>query len=152
MKIVNEKDFLTGVFYGGLGLATAIGATRYDFGSASAMGPGYFPFMAGAVLVLIGLVVIAGSLGTGGRANRLERWDVRKIAIILAALILFAATLEPLGLVIALPLLVGISSFAHPEFTWRGTLATIAVLLPMIWLIFVYLLGVRIPLIPEILR
>jgi Tripartite tricarboxylate transporter TctB family. len=152
MKIVNEKDFLSGIFFGGFGIATAIGASNYSFGSASAMGPGYFPFLAGAILFVIGLVVIASSLGQGATEGRLERWDFKKISIILVALLLFAGALEPFGLIVALPLLVGLSSLAHPEFTWRGTLGTILVLLPLVWVIFVYLLGVRIPLLPVLLR
>lgn len=152
MRIVNHKDFVSGAMYGCVGIATAIGATQYSFGTTSAMGPGYFPFGAGVALAIIGVIVIAGSISPGATATRLGDWDLPKVGIIVAALLLFAVTLSPLGLVTALPLLVGISSLAHPESTWRGTVGAIAVLLPLIWLIFIRLLGVSIPLLPYFLR
>jgi Tripartite tricarboxylate transporter TctB family len=152
MKIANQKDFATGAFYMAFGLLTAAGASRYEIGSAQAMGPGYFPLLAGIILAALGLTVLASSFSGGAEKTLLEAWNLRKIFVILVSLVLFAIALEPLGLVVALPLLVGLSSLAHPEFSWRGTLLLIAFLLPFVWAIFVYFLGLSIPFLPFFVR
>jgi Tripartite tricarboxylate transporter TctB family len=149
LKILNQKDFASGVGFIALGAATALGALRYDLGSASAMGPGYFPLMTGMVLAFLGILVAVGACGPGAEATFLDRWNLRVIATILVALALFALTIESLGLVVALPLLVLVSSFAHPEFSWRMTLLLVAILLPLIWAIFVVFLGLAFRMLPD---
>lgn len=150
MQILNRKDFASGLGFVGLGTVTALGALRYDLGSASAMGPGYFPLLCGVVLALLGALVIAGACAPG-EAVGLERWSLPSILIVLAALLIFAVALEPLGLVVALPLLVAISSAAHPGYSWRTVLMLIAVLLPLVWAVFVLFLGLTFPMLPAFL-
>jgi Tripartite tricarboxylate transporter TctB family len=148
VKVTEYKDFTTGLLYAIFGSATALGASSYDMGSARAMGPGYFPLLAGVVLAMLGVAVLAGSLSNKGVVSRLEGWNLRKILLILVSLVLFAATLEPLGLVVALPLLVVLSSTAHPEFSWRGAVLLSAFLLPFVWAVFVYFLSMPLPFFP----
>lgn len=149
MRIVNQKDFATGAFFLVFGALTALGATRYPMGTSSAMGPGYFPLLAGLTLAVIGVIVLIGSLARAAEPARFGSWSLPRVLVILAAVLLFAATLEPLGLIVALPLLVGVSSLAHREFSWRMTLLVTAILLPLIWLIFKLFLGLAIPLTPD---
>jgi len=40
-----------------LGAATALASLKYGLGTLARMGPGYFPLMLGAVLVVIGLII-----------------------------------------------------------------------------------------------
>lgn len=148
MRIVNQKDMVTGAFYAAFGGLTALGALQYDLGSAAAMGPGMFPLIAGGALLLIGLSIIATALSPANKEEALGRWAFKKITIVLVGVLLFAVTLEPLGLVIALPLLITVSSFAHPASTWRGTIGLILVMLAIVSVVFVYLLGLSIPLLP----
>ncbi|MFL6716596.1 MAG: tripartite tricarboxylate transporter TctB family protein, partial [Burkholderiaceae bacterium] len=51
MLIRNQKDFWSGVMFAAFGLFFAGFGTRYTFGSAARMGPGYFPTVLGVILI-----------------------------------------------------------------------------------------------------
>ncbi|MFN6321886.1 MAG: tripartite tricarboxylate transporter TctB family protein, partial [Burkholderiales bacterium] len=63
LKIKNLPDFMSGLIFTSLGLVVMWAAGEYRLGSAASMGPGYFPRMLGAVLALLGLIVLAQSFG-----------------------------------------------------------------------------------------
>jgi hypothetical protein len=59
--IKNPKDFWTGIIYilfGGLAFWIA---REYGFGSASRMGPGYFPTVLSSLLALFGVIALVRS-------------------------------------------------------------------------------------------
>ena len=56
MSIRNPKDFWAGLLYVVLGLAAVYIAQDYEMGTATRMGPGYFPTLLGGFLALIGVV------------------------------------------------------------------------------------------------
>ena len=68
MKLKNPKDFWSGVMFALFGLAFAIIVKYYDYpmGSASRMGAGYFPFVLGCVMAVLGIIIILQSLVTTG--------------------------------------------------------------------------------------
>lgn len=148
MIIANQRNFATGSLYMTIGIAVAIGASRYQIGTAGRMGPGYFPLGLGIALSFIGLIVLISSLGKGTR-TRIGSWPVRNIFIVLSSVVVFGFSLERLGLIIALPLLISISSLAHPQCSWRTVLGSIIVLVPFAWLIFIHFLGLPFPMLPD---
>lgn len=147
MIIANQKDLATGILYITIGIAVMVGASGYEIGTAGHMGPGYFPLGLGAALCLIGLIVLISSFGKGARIE-IGAWPLKTILIVFFSVIAFGLALESLGLIVALPLLIGISSLAHPQFSWRIALGSIVVLLPFVWLIFIYFLGVPFQMFP----
>ena len=68
-----------------------------------------------------------------------------KLALVTAANVLFALLLRPLGLVGALVLLVIVSAYASARFRWPVALALAAGLAAGSSIIFVWLLGLPIP-------
>jgi hypothetical protein len=148
MRIADQTNFAAGALYIAFGAAVAVGSLSYDIGSASRMGPGYFPLGAGIALTMTGLIVLIGALRGTGSTSRLSLWPLKNIGLILASVAAFAVSLETLGLIVALPLLVGISAWAHPDFSWRTTMISILLQLLLVWVVFVLLLGIRIPLLP----
>ena len=66
----SRDDLLAGGVFVALGVAFAVGATRYDLGSALNMGPGYVPLALGLVLAVLGLVIgaqgLAAARGSAG--------------------------------------------------------------------------------------
>jgi hypothetical protein len=92
------KDLLAGLVFIGFGLAFAIGATSYDIGTALQMGPGYFPLVLGGILVALGIVIVVkGFIAGEGAEIGAVPW--RAMAVIVAALIFFGATIRGLGVV-----------------------------------------------------
>jgi putative tricarboxylic transport membrane protein len=94
------KDFFAGLLFIAFGsFAVAIGR-GYPLGSAARMGPGYFPVLVGGVLLLVGLVVAAR--GVRVKAESVGRLAIQPLVLVLGAVLLFAATIEKLGLAVAI--------------------------------------------------
>lgn len=122
LRIRNEKDFGAGCIYLLAGAGFSLGALGYRVGDASRMGPGWFPLCVGLLLVLIGMLVVAQSVRPHAAPETVKRPDLRSLAWVLGAVVLFGLLLKPAGLVIALVVLVVVSSRASHEFTWRAAL------------------------------
>lgn len=152
MKIKSQRDFWSGLMFIVVGVAFAWGATAYSFGQSARPGPGYFPFGLGIILAILGALVLfkALTIETEG-GEPIGAVAGKPLFIILGAVVLFGLLLPRLGLVITLPILVVVSSMAGDEFHWGEALANAAILTAGSWLIFVYGLGLTIPLWPTIL-
>ena len=151
MKIKSERDFWAGMMFLVVGIAFAWGATAYNFGSSARPGPGYFPFGLGVLLALLGALELFKALtieSEGGDPIGHVAW--KPLIVILAAVGIFGVALPRLGLVITLPLLVLVSSWASDEFSVKATLINALVLITMSWLIFVKGLSLTIPVWPTI--
>ena len=151
MSIRNQRAFVSGALFVGIAIFFFVEATKYSLGTATRMGPAYFPIMLSILLALIGLAVMAGAVAPRAKAERLARWDLKGLVWVTASIALFAALLYPLGGVLALLVLVVVSSRASPEFTWIGTLVNAAVLIAMCVGIFVFGIGLQMPLWPAFL-
>lgn len=151
MMSIDRKNVASGLFFLLFGIAVAIGATRYSIGTASRMGPGYFPLGVGICLAIVGLAVLIPALRSG-TASSLDFWPLRGAATVLAAVILFGVLLEPMGLLVAIPVLLIVSALAHPAYSWRLIGLSILILVPLTWVLFILGLGLQLPLLPFFLR
>lgn len=150
-RIHNQKDFAAGLIYVASGAAFSLGALNYKVGEAARMGPGYFPFFVGLLLALVGVATALRALSLNGPAEKLQRPDLRTMAWILGAVVLFGVLLQPAGLVVALVALVIVSSMASHEFTWRGALINAVVLTFFSVAAFIWGINLQIPLWPAFL-
>ncbi len=149
MKIKNQRDFWSGLMFIVVGAGFAWGATNYSFGSSARPGPGYFPFGLGILLAVLGAVVTFKALTVeteGG--DKIGAFAWRPLITILVSIVAFGLLLPRLGMVIALPLLVFMSSWAGDEFHWRDALINSVVLTVGSWAIFVKGLSLTIPMWP----
>lgn len=151
MRIHNQKDFTAGLLYVAAGAAFSIGALNYKMGEPARMGPGWFPFWVGMLLVLVGAVTAVGGLRRTGPDEKLQRPDIPALAWILGAVTLFGVLLEPLGLVLSLALLVVVCMRGSHEFRWREALATAVVLIVFSLVTFVWGIEMQIGLWPAFL-
>ncbi|WP_125026370.1 tripartite tricarboxylate transporter TctB family protein [Ralstonia solanacearum] len=135
--IRSHQDFASGILFIITGATFAILARGYRMGTASNMGPGYFPFWLGVVLVLL-----------EGVADRIPRWDIKTLLWILGSVVLFGLLLQPLGLVLSLVVLVLVSSMASHAFTWKGAIGTAIVMVLLSLAAFVYGLKLQFPVWP----
>lgn len=140
----NPKDVFVGLIYIAFGLAAILLARDYDMGSATRMGPAYFPTAVGALLALIGAISLFRGLIVPGAPLYDFAW--RPLAIIAGASVLFAFVLRPAGLVPAVLLLVVIGAMASQRFRLVPTLLLAAGLAAFSALVFVKGLGVPAPL------
>jgi len=148
MKIVRQKDFAAGLLYMAVGTAFAVASWGYRMGTASRMGPGYFPFWLGILMAAIGALVLFGALRAHAEPETLERWALKPLFVIIASVVVFGLLLTTAGLVVSVIALVIGSSLASQEFTWRATLLNTIVLIGFALIVFVYGLGLQFPVWP----
>jgi hypothetical protein len=151
MRIRNHRDFWSGVLFIVTGLLFVVLSRQYQLGSAAKMGPGYFPTILGALMAVLGLMILAGSMARRAQALKIERVDFKAILLVLLAVAVYALTLPKLGFIVALFLLIGISSIASHEFSWKTTAISSVVLLVFSWLVFVKGLELQFPFLPTFL-
>jgi hypothetical protein len=73
MRIKSPKDFWAGLMFIGTGLFFAIWAyAYYQMGTAVRMGPAYFPFLLGGLLVFLGLLVFIEGFAFEGTGEPLQ--------------------------------------------------------------------------------
>lgn len=58
---MNKKEFLSGLLFLIIGGFFKIQSQSYEFGTASFMGPGYYPNLLSNILIIIALLIIAKS-------------------------------------------------------------------------------------------
>jgi putative tricarboxylic transport membrane protein len=146
MRIRAPKDFWAGVMFGGFAVVAILAARGYAFGSAGKMGPGYFPLLLGGVLGLLSAILIGRSVVIEGEP--LPRFHVLPLAVIAVAVCLFGFFIEPLGLIVALAVLTVLSASASPHFRLPEVLALTVALIVFSVGVFVYALGLPIPIWP----
>ncbi len=146
MKIKSPKDFWAGLMFIGFGLLFLFLSRNYQMGSAMRMGPAYFPTVLGGLVAVIGGILFCQSLVM--RGSKVPMISFRPIFFILLSLLVFSYLLKPIGLVLALALLVVVSAFAGREFKPKEVIILSVVLIIFSVLVFVKGLGLPFPLWP----
>ena len=152
MHIKSQRDFAAGLLFIAIGVVFAVVASTYPLGGAAAPGAGFFPLILGVLLALLGVVVLFKSLTIeteGGDPIGAIAW--RPLLVIVAAIVWFGLGLERVGLLLTVPLLVVLASFADRAVHWRAVAANAAVLTLFCWLVFVVGLKLQLPLWPAAL-
>lgn len=152
MLIRNQRAFAAGALFLGVAVFYFTMSFNYVQGTAARMGPGFFPKMVSLLLAVIGVGVLLGSVAPRAQEEKLERWDVKGLLWITASVALFGFLLPTFGLVIALAVLVIFSSYASPEFGWKGTIVNTVVLIIFCVGTFVYGINLQFPVWPTFLQ
>jgi hypothetical protein len=72
----NNKDFLAGILFVVVGALVI--ASGYPMGAVARIGPGYFPTILGAIVILFGLCVLARGIASGAKVK--GEWGWRLLA------------------------------------------------------------------------
>ena len=146
MKITHPKDFYAGLMFFTVGLIAMVLAFGYPLGTASRMGPGYFPRVLGGILMVLGAIMAIWSFKeTGGEITPFA-W--KAIALVFGGVVLFATVVLKVGLVIATFLLIFITGYASKEFNWKESLYSAVILSTLSVSLFVYGLKLQFPIFP----
>jgi hypothetical protein len=149
MKIKNQKDFWAGVMFMAFGAFFASFGTQHTIGTAAKMGPSFFPTSLGVIVILLGIVILAGGLSVKATAEKVDKFNVSALLLILGSTALFGLLLKPVGLIVSLLILVVMSSYASHEFSWKATLINAVALIVMCLVIFVWALELQFQLWPS---
>lgn len=150
LAIPVNKDVVAGAIFLAFAIGFGVVSTAYPMGSTAQMGPGYYPLLLSGVLGLLGLVIALA----GWRKPAQQMVVVRPLALIsvLAAPLLFAVTLRPLGFVPAVILTSLLATMAAPRMSWIARILTAIGLAVGCTAIFIWALGIPLPLLGSLLR
>jgi putative tricarboxylic transport membrane protein len=147
VRVRNQQDLLAGALF----LAIAFGALwvswDYPLGTAVRMSSGYVPRLLCILLAVIGLYVFVRAFAVEGPPVSTVR--LRPLALITLAVAVFAYAIPLLGVVIASFLLTFIGGYASPRVRFVEMLAVAAALSFVTVAIFVWGIGLPIPVWPE---
>ncbi len=161
MNIKSQRDFFSGLFFMGAGVAFAWGASSYNVGSAARMGPGYFPLLLGVLLAFLGGIMVFKALVIETQdGDKVGRWAWRPVGYIVAANLAFgvligglpSVKLPSMGMVIAIYALTFIAAKAGAEFRWKEVAVLATLLAVGSYLTFIVLLKLQIPVWPAFLN
>lgn len=138
----NSKDLWAGAIFVLAGAGAVVISRGYPMGTAARMGPGYFPTLVGGTLALLGVATMLRAWR--GEGERVPRFALRPLLLVLGAVVVFAYLAPVAGLAVAAVALVALSRVGGGErhLGETGTLA--AVLAGLAVAIFVY--GLKLPL------
>jgi hypothetical protein len=132
-EVLARRNVLAGLMFiliGALGLWVS---RNYPVGTALRMGTGYVPRLLCWMLVGLGLIVLVQGVRVPAPqlSQSLAAW--RAVVTVTVALVAFALTIETLGLVVAILLLVGIGALATRALRPLETLIAATVLIVLSW-------------------
>lgn len=157
MALASQKDFVSGLMFMTVGGSFAWGAVDYELGDAARMGPGYFPFMLGLILVVLGALVALNAFRSGPPGgDKIGSIAWRPLVFILGANLLFGALLVGLpslgipafGLIVAIFGLVIMAGYARQGASLKDSLILATALSIGSYLAFVKLLNLQFPVLP----
>jgi hypothetical protein len=138
------KDLLAGSLFVIIGLGALAMGIQYRLGSATAMGPGYFPVMLSILVAVLGATLFLRALFYPETSEPPAKLYLRPLLIIAVSVLAFGLLIDRAGLIAALAALIFISRLAtRGKSLWE--LALIFVVLTAIaFAIFVF--GLKLPL------
>lgn len=144
----NCPDLGAAIIFLLFGIAAMIGAFRYRIGSAGEMGPGYFPMALGIGLCVISLLILHQALR--GPAATIEKPGLWETGWILGSIVAFALVVDVLGLFISTLLLLAGCRIASRDFRFKEVAVFGLAVAAATTGIFVYGLGVILPILPPL--
>lgn len=144
MKNKDLRDVVGGFGLMALGLFVAFYAQRYDFGSLTRMGPGYFPVVLGIILAVLGFLIALPAFFRPGEKIQI---DWRPLFFVLGSLVAFSILLKLLGIVFTAFISAFLASMAS-RMTWRQRLGLSAGISVITYGVFILGLSMVIPVWP----
>jgi len=147
IRIRNPQDLGAGLLFLAIALLALWVSRDYPVGTSVRMSSGYFPRLLCLLLILLGAYVTLRALVIEGAP--VTRVRLRPVLLITAAVVVFAYSIQTLGLVLATVLLIMIGGYASPRVRLLEMVAASAVLAALAIAIFVKGIGLPIPIWPD---
>jgi hypothetical protein len=144
-----SREILAGVFLLGSAAVGYYAAFPLEAGVMSGVGSGLLPKAVALLLGAFGAyLVIVGLIGTH---ERVEGFSLRGTIFVLGAILAFAATVRPFGLLVAGPLSMLLSAMADPDTRPMEIIVFTACMTVGCYLLFKVVLSLPIPVLPPLL-
>jgi hypothetical protein len=143
VRVRSPQDLGAGAVFLVIGAAGAYFGSDLAFGSAARMGPGYFPLLLSWSIIGIGIVVAFRGLTIEG--PEIEPIQLRPLLVIVAALALFGAFVDTIGLALTALAMTMVAAYARRDASLREAVLLGAGLALFAVLVFVYALSQPLP-------
>ncbi len=143
LRVKSPQDLGAAIVFIVIGLAGLYFGKTLTFGTASQMGPGFFPTWLNLAILIIGVAIGVKALAVAGPA--VERFHVRPILLIVAAIAVFAILINTAGLAVAALLMTIFAAYARRGVRLTETILLAVGLAVFSVVVFVYVLGQAVP-------
>ena len=143
LRLKSPQDLGAGIIFGIIGIFGLYFGKDLTYGTASRMGPGYFPMWLSGIILGMGVILVCRALVI--RGPRLESIQVRPIFFVVAAVVVFGYTIAHIGLALSLFFMTMIAVQSRSD-TRQLEMILLAVGLSIgAVVVFVYVLGQAMP-------
>ena len=147
-RAIWTQEFWAGAAFVALGVAAVAIARSYDMGTTKNMGPGYFPTLLGAALILLGAASCARAVITG-RGDAIGPLPLRAVLLVTASAACFAFLVDQAGLAVTVFACAFLACLAGRQFRPAEALAIAVILTGFTSILFVHWLGLPVSIAPE---
>jgi hypothetical protein len=145
LGIRNPQELLAGVLFLAFGGFVLAYARNYPMGTATQMGPGYFPTVLASLLCALGAInVVKGLRAT--QVTSIGTWPLVPLAFVIAGVLAFAALITDHGL---FPAVIAVLLLGCYDRLFRRPLEVAAIcviMLALAWAVFIYAIDLPIDL------
>lgn len=139
-----RRDLVSGSALILLGAAYSLYAMfALPLGSLTQMGPGMFPFGLGVLLALFGVGILVPALAD---YERIPQLDLKVFVAVMGSIAAFALLIRTVGLIPSVIASTVIASLVMPRRNPLSIVLLCVFLSALAWFLFVFLLGIRMPL------
>lgn len=142
-RAMDAREVGAGVLFAAFGVVVITYARQYELGTATQMGPGFFPTMLGVLLVLLGGVAVAQGLRQPARVP-IGAFPFIPTLFVLAAVLVFAVLIADYGLVPAVAAVVVLA--CYERLLRRPVEVAIIVVSLVVLTVGIFLYGIQLPL------
>lgn len=146
MRVRTGQDFAAGTMFALVGLGALWIGADYPMGTAQRPGTGVLPAILSGCLVVTGGFLIVKALLMGDEP--MGHWAWRPLIAVTLAVIAFGILVDDLGLLVAMAVSLTLCAAGTPETRWLEYLIFLGVMIAIGWGMFVWLLGMPIPIWP----
>lgn len=151
--VLLRKDVLAGLMFMAVAVLGLWLSRNYPIGTTLRMGTGYVPRLLCWVLLGLGASILVRGVfepdGESAGGGRIAGSAWRPVVFVTASLTIFGLSLERLGLVVSIALLMGVGALAARGLRPVETIVATLGLIILSWAIFIVGLGITIPVWPE---
>jgi hypothetical protein len=144
LKIKSQTDLWSGIMFIGFGLLAVWISRDYPFGTASRMGPGFFPTWIGIIMASLGVLIALASLKS--EEDKIGKWAWRPMILMSVGFVLFGWGIDHIGFIPASFGLVIIGAAAGTQFKWKEVIPLAIGLVIGCWALFIKGLELPFPL------
>ena len=143
LRVRSPQDLGAAIVFIVIGLAGLYLGKGLTFGTASQMGPGFFPTWLNFLIIAIGVGVGVKALAVEGPP--IERFQLRPILFIVAAIVVFGFLIQAVGLALSAALMTIFAAYARRGVKMTETILLAAGLAVFSVILFIYVLGQAVP-------